>query len=78
MLDWKWENVMMYFLVGLPRTTSSQDAFWVIVDWLTMSTQFILMKVTCKLCQSADIYVKQVIRFHSVPKDIISNQETMR
>ncbi|GJY67789.1 putative reverse transcriptase domain-containing protein [Tanacetum coccineum] len=34
---WKWENIAMYFVTKLPKTSSGQDAIWVIVDRLTKS-----------------------------------------
>ena len=33
--EWKWDHITMDFVVGLPRTASSKDAIWVIVDRLT-------------------------------------------
>ncbi|GJR06421.1 putative reverse transcriptase domain-containing protein [Tanacetum coccineum] len=29
---WKWENITMDFVTKLPKTTSSQDTIWVIID----------------------------------------------
>ena len=29
---WKWDDISMDFIVGLPRTRSGNDALWVIVD----------------------------------------------
>nr|GEU41949.1 retrotransposon protein, putative, Ty3-gypsy subclass [Tanacetum cinerariifolium] len=34
---WKWENVTMDYVTGLPRTPSGYDSIWVIVDRLTKS-----------------------------------------
>lgn len=34
----------MDFVVGLLRVRSGYNALWVIIDWLTKSTHFILIK----------------------------------
>jgi hypothetical protein len=39
--DWKWDNINMIFIVGLPLTTHKFDLIWVIVDQLTKSAHFI-------------------------------------
>ena len=41
---WKWEEVSMDFIVGLPPTHKNFDSIWVIVDRLTKSTHFILVR----------------------------------
>ncbi|WVZ97659.1 hypothetical protein U9M48_043174 [Paspalum notatum var. saurae] len=38
---WKWENVHMDFIVGLPRTQKGYDSIWVIIDRLTKSAHFL-------------------------------------
>jgi hypothetical protein len=30
--EWKWEEIGMDFIVGLPRTSAGYDSIWVIVD----------------------------------------------
>ena len=42
-LVWKWDDISMDFIVGLPRTLSGNDALWVIVDRLKKSACFIPM-----------------------------------
>ena len=38
---WKWENITMDFVTGLPRTQRQHDAIWMIVDRLTKSAHFL-------------------------------------
>ena len=37
-LGWKWEEISMDFIVGLPTTQKGFDSIWIIVDRLTKST----------------------------------------
>ena len=41
----KLERIAMDFVVGLAKTLGNLDSIWVIVDRLTMSTHFILVRV---------------------------------
>ncbi|WVZ63432.1 hypothetical protein U9M48_013066 [Paspalum notatum var. saurae] len=38
---WKWEDIHMDFIVGMPRTEKSYDSIWVIIDRFTKSAHFI-------------------------------------
>nr|GFD18553.1 retrotransposon protein, putative, Ty3-gypsy subclass [Tanacetum cinerariifolium] len=38
---WKWDEISMYFVTGLPRTQRRHDAIWVVVDRLTKSAHFL-------------------------------------
>jgi hypothetical protein len=39
--DWKWDDISMDFIVGLPMTACMFDSIWVIVDRLPKSTHFV-------------------------------------
>ncbi|WVZ93590.1 hypothetical protein U9M48_039558 [Paspalum notatum var. saurae] len=38
---WKWEDIHMDIIVGLPRTQKGYDSIWVIIDGFTKSAYFI-------------------------------------
>jgi hypothetical protein len=38
--QWKWDEIEMDFIVGLPRTRAGYDSIWVVVDRLTKVAHF--------------------------------------
>ena len=70
---WKWENITMDFVVGLPCSPSSKDAIWVVIDRLTNVSHFIPMKTTNFVSGLVPLYVKEVVMLHGVPKSIVSD-----
>ena len=62
--QWKWEDIAMDFVTGLPRTQSGHDSIWVIIDRLTKSAHFLLIKKTFSMEKLAKLYVKDIIRLH--------------
>lgn len=66
----------MDFIMGLPRTSSGNDAIWVIVDRLTKSSHFLAIKENWKLKQLADLYVAEIVRLHGIPVSIVSDRDT--
>jgi hypothetical protein len=45
-LVWKWDEIGMDFVVGLPRTQKGHDSIWVIVDRLTKVAHFLPVRTT--------------------------------
>ncbi|GJW14937.1 putative reverse transcriptase domain-containing protein [Tanacetum coccineum] len=73
---WKWERITMDFIVGLPRTPSGYDSIWVIVDRLTKSAHFLLVKTTDSMEKLTQLYLKEIICRHRVPISIISDRDS--
>jgi hypothetical protein len=69
---WKWDDISMNFIVGLPLTARKKDSIWVIVDRLTKTTHFIAIH-TNSMQQYEEIYMDQIVRSHGIPKTIISD-----
>ena len=59
--EWKWDQIAMDFVTGLPKTTRSHDAIWVVIDRLTKSAHFIPIRTTFSLEQLADLYVREIV-----------------
>jgi hypothetical protein len=74
--DWKWDNVGMDFITGLPRTRSGYDSIWVVVDRLTQVAHFIPVKTTYTSAKLAKIYMNRIVCLHGVPKSIVSDRGT--
>jgi transposase InsO family protein len=74
--EWKWEEIAMNFIVGLPRTQSGYDSIWVIVDRLTKVANFIPVKTTYSGLQLAELYMSRIVCLHGVPNKIASDRGT--
>jgi transposase InsO family protein len=74
--EWKWEEIAIDFIVGLPRTQLGYDSFWVIVDRLTKVAHFIPVKTTYSGLQLAELYMSRIVCLHGVPKKIMSDRGT--
>jgi hypothetical protein len=72
--EWKWENICMDFIMGLPSTSCGYNSIWVIVDRLTKSAHFIPVATTYKVRQYAELYTYHIVRYHGILKTIISDR----
>jgi hypothetical protein len=72
--EWKWEEIGMDFIVGLPRTQAGYDSIWVIVDRLTKVAHFIPVKTTYSCAKLAELYMSRIVCLHGVPKKIVSDR----
>jgi hypothetical protein len=74
--DWKWDQIGMDFITGIPRTKSGYDSIWVVVDHLTKVAHFIPVKTTYTSAKLAEIYMKRIVCLHGVPESIVSDRGT--
>jgi hypothetical protein len=73
-LDWKWDDISMDFIVGFSLTARKFNSIWVIVDWLTKSAHFIPVHTKYRVEKYTEIYIARVLCLHGVLKTIISDR----
>ena len=74
--EWKWDELGMDFITGLPRTRSGYDSIRVVVDRLTKVAHFIPVKTTYTSAKLAKIYMTRIVCLHEVPRTIVSDRGT--
>jgi hypothetical protein len=74
--QWKWEEINMDSIVGLPTTQSGYDSIWVIIDRFLKVGHFIPVKTTYKGAKLAELYIARIVCLHGVPKKIVSDRGT--
>jgi hypothetical protein len=72
--EWKWDDISMDFIVGLPMIACKFGLIWVIVDRLSKSVNFIPVNTTYKVQRYVEIYIAHMLYLHGVPKMIISDR----
>jgi hypothetical protein len=55
--EWKWDDISVDFIMGLPMMASKFDSIWVIVDRLSKSVHFIPINTTYRVEKYAEIYI---------------------
>jgi hypothetical protein len=75
-LEWKWDDISMDFIVGLWLTVRKFNSIWAIMDRLTKSTHFISVNTNYNAQKYVEIYNARVLCQHVVLKTIISDRGT--
>ena len=69
------DSISIDFVAELPKTAKGNDSIWVIVDILTKSTHFLLMKINHSLHNLAELYIEEVMRLHGTPSSIMPDRD---
>ena len=73
--QWKWDNISMDFVSGLPLMQRKHDSVWVIVDRFTNSAHFIPVRIDYSMDRLAELYVDEIVRLHGVPLSIVLDRD---
>jgi len=71
---WKWEEVSMNFISGLPTSFKGYDSIWVIMDHLTKVARFIPVQTEYRLHQYVELYFEHIVHQYGVPHTNISDR----
>jgi hypothetical protein len=70
---WKWDDISVDFIMGLPLMARKFYSIWVIMDRVSKSAHFIPVHTNYNVQKYAGIYIAHVLCLHGVPKTIISD-----
>ncbi|GKC88552.1 putative reverse transcriptase domain-containing protein [Tanacetum coccineum] len=73
--QWKWDNIIMDFIMKLPKSSQGYDTIWVIVDRLTKFAIFVPMRETNPMERLARMYLKKVFTRHGIHVSIIFDRD---
>jgi hypothetical protein len=71
-LVWKWNEIGMDFVNGLPKTQKGNDSIWVIVDRFTKVAHFIPVHTKYSGDKLAQLYVDNIVKLHGVPSKYLT------
>ena len=73
---WKWEEINMDFVTGLPPSRCHHDSIWVVVDRLTKSVHFLPMHTSYTIENYSRLYIRELVKLYGVSLSIISDRGT--
>ena len=71
----RWSTISLDFIVGLPITSEGHDSILSVIDSLSKMAHFIPTTATISAIDFVQLFVDRVVRYHGIPRIIVSDRD---